>query len=108
MGKKEETEGKEAIAANDAGLIELGEFAVKSVDDGGAEIRLSDEKHGSNMVARMKSLGKSLEVGQVGRLTFTITGGPPLPPTVIAEIPADETAGLTPHAKILKDGKDEK
>lgn len=80
--------------------IELGTFEVRSTDEGGAEVRLSDEKKGSNLVLRHKAVGKDLERGAKYALTATLVSTEE-EEMLTVEMPADETAGLTRHAKVI-------
>jgi hypothetical protein len=84
--------------------VELGSFRVAAVNDGGAEIRLSDEKKGGTMVLyNQKSLTSELQHGQTGTLLFVPDAAPEVE-TLLVEMPADETAGLNAHAKVVEQG----
>lgn len=83
--------------------IEFGVFEVRASDEGGAEVRLSDTRNHSNLLLRRKSVGKDLERGAKYLVTATLVSTQE-EEMVTVEMPADETAGLTRHAKVVDDG----
>jgi hypothetical protein len=92
------------MSANETGNIELGTLRVAAVNDGGAEIRLSDEKKGTTIVLYgQKALASVLRQGQTGTLLFVPDAVPEVE-TLLVEMPANETAGLNAHAKVVEQG----
>ena len=84
--------------------IELGTFTVRANNEGGDEVRLADERHGSNLVLRLKSAGKGLHVGQRGTLVFLAEEVAEAMPVTV-EVPADKVADLPPEAEVVKSKK---
>lgn len=87
--------------------IELGTFEVRASDDDGAEVRLADTRQGSNLVLRKKTVGRDMERGAKYALTATLVSEQE-EQTVTVEMPADETAGLTRHAKVIEEATTKK
>lgn len=87
--------------------IELGSFEAKAVNEDGAELRLSDERHQSNVVSRFKTANRAFERGAVYTLFAVKTEGPPAPPTVTATLPAEDAGSLPGSAVIQKDAQPE-
>lgn len=83
--------------------IELGSFTAKAINEGGDELRLSDERHQSNIVSRFKTVNRTFERGAVYSVFAVKTAGPPEPPTVTATLPAEDAGSLPSTAVIQKD-----
>jgi hypothetical protein len=82
--------------------IELGTFQCKAVNEGGVEVRLSDERHRMNFVSRLKTANRELEQGATYRLVAEKVGDAPAEPTVTAEIPSEDAGSLPDTAKVVK------
>jgi len=91
-----------------AGTIVLGEFHLKALNEGGAEIRMSDERNQSNILLRKKSLGKELEAGATYQITATRVAPAPAFATVTAIVPTTDVGSLPGTAVIDKDATAER
>lgn len=87
--------------------IELGTFEVRASDDDGAEVRLADSRQGSNLVLRKKTVGRELPRGAKYKVTAMLVSEAE-EEMVTVQMPADETAGLTPHAKVIEEASAKK
>lgn len=81
--------------------IDLGTFKCKAVNEGGAEARLSDERHQTFFVSRLKAANKALELGATYRLVAEKVEDAPGEPKVTAEVPAEDVGSLPSSAKVL-------
>jgi len=82
--------------------IVLGEFKARDNSDReGVEIRLSDEKHNSNGVFRLKSLRGEFERGTVYEVVARVKEAAPETPTITAELPAEDRQALPRSAEIV-------
>jgi hypothetical protein len=82
--------------------IELGTFQCRSLNEGGAEARLSDERHQTNFVSRFKAANRELEQGATYRLYAEKVEDAPGEATITAEVPAEDAGSLPSSAKVVK------
>jgi hypothetical protein len=83
--------------------IVLGEFRVRDNSDrDNVEIRLSDEKQNSNGVFRSKSLRGVFDRGATYEVIARVKEPAAEPPTVTAELPAEDRQSLPPTAEIVE------
>lgn len=75
------------------------QLVVKAINDGGAEVRLADEKGNMRFVGRNKAGNKEFEVGQTVEMILRVVSEPPPPDKVVAEI---RTEDLPEGARVIE------
>jgi hypothetical protein len=83
MAEEKKTETKEA---QKAAPIELGEFEVRAINDGGAEARLTDSKSQTNIISRLKKANTELEQGATYRIYAEKVSDAPQPERTVVEV----------------------
>lgn len=83
-----------------SGVVELGEFTVKALNDGGAEGRLSDERGQSSIIIRRKGVNGQLKQGGVYRVSAELVEGTEGGETVLVNVPVEEVKNLPEGSEV--------